>query len=285
MFTPHSVTMKKTIFDQFFVLYLLLRSCGMFPYCIHKSKNKVKFVLRKLDVVLSCISVSIIHGFELWTGMMCMNYKDLLFSLQVFGVHVSFIVLYINCYRLLKLLKTFPEQIYEMDLKLNISNMKNRMYQVYAALSTLLYVFGVAEDAYHIVVQNEYVLVACAARMQLPRLIYKIQGVNYVFGMSVLKDRLRYLEDSIENEDFLKNLKSLKSIFAQLNKYYETTCFLKLANTSYDLLMNMNRILHYEDKTYQDSDKMASAMCWIVLSSLEICLFFYCIQSFNEVVC
>lgn len=277
-------SMARSIFIHFFCLYIILRCFGMFPYCIHKSKLRIRFIQRRRDIVLNVIlSIFYLCYFSCLMPQ-CIKNKDFLKMGEKLYIYLNIFVLYLNIYKFLNLFIKVYESLQYFDIKMRCPHLRNRLFLIYSGLKMLVVVVYVCQDiVYYTRGEDDDVPLRCVIYLYVHDLMQTYQEALYIFAISLIRDHVVILEGKIkkvDNIDFqdIKVLTELKNNFQLMNTYFSTTLLIKLTSTFISFLLSANLILNSKNEGNLSIFEIFFSGGWFIVLTFDIFLLFYCID-------
>lgn len=280
--------MSKISFIQFFYLYVILRCFGMFPYCIHKSKLRIKFIQRRKDIVLNIILIFFYLCCFSWLLPQCIESKGFLRVGEKLHVYINAVLLYLNCYRFLGLFIKVLEDLQYFDIKIRCPRLKNKLFLIYISWKSLIYVLYIIQDIiFYILDEGSGDKLRCIFFLYLYDVLQTNQEALYIFALSLIRDRVVILEAKINeiNNIDVRNLKiftyalsELKNNFQSINRYFSLPLLIKLTSNFVNFLVSVNIVLVYKKEGNLSIFGAFMSCGWFIVLCLDTLLSFYCVD-------
>lgn len=277
--------MSRSIYSQFFVLYLILRCFGMFPYCIHKSKLKIKLIQRKRDMVLNNILLFAYLCYFSWILFQCLDNSDKITTGKRIHLYINTILLYINCFNFLSMFVNIFERLDKFDTKMICPDIKNRLFLIHIGCKLFIYLLFISQDVLFYMTQNStYAPFQCVSSVYLQNWMETSQEALYIFAISLITDRVIFLKTKIRGvkcknvKIFLRALMELKENFQLVNLYFSMPLLLKMINNFAGCLVAVNFLIDYINGKMTYIAELSFLCIWILILVFEVLLLFYCLD-------
>lgn len=280
--------MSRSTFLQYFFVCLLLRAFGMFPYCIKKSKRRIKLVRTKQDIALSLV-LSLFYLCSLsWLLPQCIANSDFISAGKKTNIYLNTILLYLNCYKFTSLHINVFKRLQYFDIKMRSLNLKNRLFLIYSGCKFFTFMLLISQDLLHCTINKKlFDPLQCMLSVYLQFIIETCPEVVYIFAISLIRDRVIIITSktkSISNANY-QNIKflicammELKENFQLINVYFSLPFLLKMLNSFSGSLLAASLLIDYTKRGTPLFSEIFFSGGWIVTIVLEVMLFFYCLN-------